>query len=278
MAEDSAGSGAGASETFEPIVNEVSADGMWAAAILGAAIIIVIFGGIFYSSGKGKKGADGIDAGDFQWGEDETEAFAPPAARGEYIEFKKSANVEKAEDLKQLKKCLMQRCYKAIPLLHELQNGAPSADRLYKKGMITDATYERFKHMKAFFDVEFPEVQAEANKLYPGWEKTIWQEANQFFHLKNKQKAEAQGVGARAAQAIGGDDDDDDSIMITSPAKEKGEKGEEKADEGNGKKGPSAGKSKAVDSMNPEQRAEHFRAQLEKEEAKEAKGRKTKSK
>ena len=214
----------------------------------------------------------------FQWGEDETEAFEPPAARQEYINFKRTASVEKAEDLKQLKKSLMQRCFKAIPLLHELQNGAPSADRLYKKGMITDATYERFKHMKEFFDVEFPEVQAEASKLYPGWEKTIWQEANNFYHLRNKQRAEAQGADAKMAHAqhSGGDDDDeDDSLMITSPVKGKKDESDSPLSAEKEQAKPKSKKSKALENMTPEQKAERARAELEKEEdSKDAKGKK----
>ena len=63
MAEDSADNGAGASEPFETIESNVSADGMWAAAILGLAVAVVILGGLFYSS-KGKKGADGLEAGE----------------------------------------------------------------------------------------------------------------------------------------------------------------------------------------------------------------------
>ncbi len=213
-------------------------------------------------------------------GKEETEAFAPPPARKEYIEFEKGANRENPEDIRKLKQKLMQRCYRSIPLLHELQNGAPSADRLYKKGMITDAMYERFKHMKAFFDVEFPEVQREAKLLVPGWEQSIWQQANQYYLVQNKAEAnKSRGVGADGEVTKGKskeqqEEDDDDNIMVTSPAK-KSESIDSASTGNNTNSSKTVEKNrdtKKLKGMSDEQKAEHFAAELVREEAAQNKG------
>jgi hypothetical protein len=96
------------------------------------------------------------------WSDDDATIFVPPAERQEFIDAKAEAIKKKpvAEEVMQaLKKKLMRRTFKQIPLVHELQQQGPSADKLYKKGMITDALHNRYKDMKAYFDVEFPEVQ-----------------------------------------------------------------------------------------------------------------------
>jgi hypothetical protein len=99
----------------------------------------------------------------------------------------------------------MKRAFKQIPLVHELQQQGPSADKLYKKGMITDALHDRYKNMKGYFDREFPEVQAEAEALAPGWGGQIWMQANQLFLNIRRQEMEAQmqsGVSAAEDESI----------------------------------------------------------------------------
>jgi len=85
----------------------------------------------------------------------------------------------------------MRRTFKQIPLVHELQQQGPSADKLYKKGMITDALHDRYKDMKAYFDQEFPLVQQEAEALAPGWGAQIWPQANQLYQNIKRQEQEA---------------------------------------------------------------------------------------
>lgn len=78
-----------------------------------------------------------------------------------------------------LRKLLIKRALKAIPLILSLQNEGQSIDRLYKKGMLTDDMHFRVKELKAFVDQEYQDVQAEANELMEGWGEHVWQQAMQ---------------------------------------------------------------------------------------------------
>ena len=112
--------------------------------------------------------------------------------------------MKKPEDLPlKLKKMLMIRSLKAIPLLYELQNGGPSVDRLYKKGLLKDEMHNRFKELKAFIDTEFPEVQKEAEALAEGWGQIVWPQANQYYNIQKRK-------GGNEDESV---DDDGESII-----------------------------------------------------------------
>ena len=108
-----------------------------------------------------------------------------------------------------LKKALMNRAIHTIPLLYELQTKGPTADRLYKKGVLTDEMHDQLKELKAYIDVEFPEVQEEANKLVSGWGESIWPQANQFYQLYKSRKTNEDGFG--------NDDESTDNISDSIP-------------------------------------------------------------
>ena len=73
------------------------------------------------------------------------------------------------KELDQLRKALMRRAMKTIPILLSLQNEGSSIERLYKKGMLTDDMHFKVKELKDFADKEFGEVQTEADELLEGW-------------------------------------------------------------------------------------------------------------
>ena len=77
----------------------------------------------------------------------------------------------------------MRRAMYAIPVILTLQNSGNSVQRLYNRGMLTDDVYENVKEMKAFVDLEFTEVQMEADDLLPGWGPHIWSEAMRFHQV-----------------------------------------------------------------------------------------------
>ena len=180
-----------------------SEDGVLAAIIFGAAVAIVILGALYF---RGKSSSSG-DGGDLMWLEESSglsaEQFEAPKERQEYIEARAKMDVKKPEDLVKLKKLLMLRSLRTIPLLHELQNGGPSVDRLYKKGLLKDEMHNRFKELKSYIDAEFGEVQKEADLLVEGWGQIVWPQANQYYQIQMSKSGEA-----------GTEDEDDDGESI----------------------------------------------------------------
>lgn len=76
--------------------------------------------------------------------------------------------------------------------------------------------------MKAFFDVEFPTIQTEADALVPGWGQQIWQQANHIYQGKKAQQEKENRAAAGSFY------DDDESLIraddISSVAAEPGAK------------------------------------------------------
>ena len=99
--------------------------------------------------------------------------------REAYIEAKEKSDTS-VDDLKKL---LMKRAIKTIPILLSLQNEGSSIERLYKKGMLTDDMHFKVKELKAFVDQEFQDVQFEADELLEGWGQNIWPQAMQFHQV-----------------------------------------------------------------------------------------------
>lgn len=170
-----------------------------ATLFLGAVVALVILGGVLYKAVLGGKKTNTAEEG-LMWTDDDAHAFSPPNERAEFIAAKRGIDPSDPESTRKLKQALMKRSFQAIPLLLELQVQGPSADKLYKKGMITDAMMDRYKHMKAFFDVEFPEVQVEADALVPGWGQSIWQQANQIYQGRKQQQEKEKLAGTSADQ------------------------------------------------------------------------------
>ena len=91
--------------------------------------------------------------------------FEPPIERANYLAAKEKLDPSKPADLEELRKLLMRRAIKAIPIVVSLQNEGNSIERLYKRGMLTDDMHFKVKDLKAFVDQEFQDVQYEADDL-----------------------------------------------------------------------------------------------------------------
>ena len=87
------------------------------------------------------------------------------------------------EVLDMLKKKLMHRAFKTIPLILEQQEKGALSERLYKKGMMADDTTA----IKNFIDKEIVSVQMEADEIIPGWNESIWAECMSFYNKMKKQ-------------------------------------------------------------------------------------------
>jgi hypothetical protein len=118
-------------------------------------------------------------------------SFQPPQARKDYIEAKKTANPYDPDEKLQLKKLLMLRALKTIPIIFGYEKEAASIDRLYKKGMLTDEMHNQTQELKAYIDKEMEDIKDEAESLVGGWGQSIWSQAVQFHHMIQKQ---AQGA------------------------------------------------------------------------------------
>jgi hypothetical protein len=81
----------------------------------------------------------------------------------------------------------MKRAIKTIPIVLSLQNEGSSIERLYKKGMLTDDMHFKVKEIKNFVDVEFQEIQNEAEELLEGWGQMVWPQAMQFYQMVQNQ-------------------------------------------------------------------------------------------
>jgi hypothetical protein len=120
-------------------------------------------------------------------------SFTPPVERDDFIQAKTKANLKDPLSKDEMRKLLIKRALKAIPIIISLQNEGQSIDRLYKKGMLTDDMHFRIKELKAFVDQEYQDVQAEANELFEGWGEHVWQQAMQF-HMMIQRQLEAAKV------------------------------------------------------------------------------------
>lgn len=110
-------------------------------------------------------------------------AFTPPKEREIYISAKEKFVEGNPTQLEELRKLLMKRALKTIPILLSLQNEGSSIERLYKRGMLTDDMHFKVKEIKAFVDQEFQDIQLEADELLDGWGPAIWQQAMQFHQV-----------------------------------------------------------------------------------------------
>ena len=110
-------------------------------------------------------------------------SFTPPPERAEFIDSKEKFDLSKVSEMEELKKLLMRRAIKTIPILLSLQNEGSSIERLYKRGMLTDDMHFKVKELKAFVDKEFQDIQFEADELVEGWGQHIWPQAMQFHQV-----------------------------------------------------------------------------------------------
>ena len=161
------------SEGQETIQPQKKDDSVLALAILVVAVIIGIFLLVNYWRST-KSSRQSIQA---------NSSFTPPPERAAYLEAKERLDISNPTELDELKKLLMKRALKAIPLVLSLQNEGSSIERLYKKGMLTDDMHFKVKELKAFVDSEFQDVQSEAEGLFEGWGQMIWPQAMQFHQV-----------------------------------------------------------------------------------------------
>ena len=114
-------------------------------------------------------------------------AFKPPQARQDYIDAKKTSNPYDPDEKLQLKKLLMLRALKTVPVIFGYEKEAASIDRLYKKGMLTDDLHNQTQELKVYIDKEVEDVRDEAESLVAGWGQSIWSQAVQFHNMIQKQ-------------------------------------------------------------------------------------------
>jgi hypothetical protein len=137
--------------------------------------IAVVVGTLYMCIGNKKLGLKAVMS--------TSSTFEPPVERAAYLEARAKLDAAKHDDLEVLRKLLMKRAIKAIPLVLSMQNEGNSIERLYKRGMLTDDMHFKVKDLKAFVDQEFQDVQFEADDLLEGWSQQIWSQAMQFHHM-----------------------------------------------------------------------------------------------
>jgi hypothetical protein len=159
-----------------------SDDGHIAIVILVVTIIAVIGGFIVYLR-KNKNRASFRDTFTQNNGSSSSQGFSEPPEKENYLRAKDKCDLANPAQVESLKKLLMHRALKVIPMLLNLQNEGQSVDRLYRKGMLTDDMHFKMKELKAFVDSEVQEVQEEAALLVKGWEAHIWPQAMTFHNV-----------------------------------------------------------------------------------------------
>lgn len=78
--------------------------------------------------------------------------FSPPKEVAEYYQAKETLNKKELEQLNILKKKLMNRAVRVIPIIFSLEREGQSIERLYKKGILTDDIHFNTLAMKNFVD------------------------------------------------------------------------------------------------------------------------------
>jgi hypothetical protein len=151
-----------------PIVKK---DDSFAALTILILAVVVVLAGLAYSwRNKRKSGKATTTVA--------TATFQAPAERNDYITAK--AAWQPGTSTEELKKLLMRRALKVIPMLIQYQNEGQSIERLYKRGMLTDDMHYKVKELKDFFDQVFQVVKSEADELADVWGQYIWEQANYF--------------------------------------------------------------------------------------------------
>lgn len=162
-----------------------SDDGTIAIMILVATVICVVVGFVLHRRKQAAKKSYFRESLKSPSGGAQAQGsgFQEPIEKHTYEDTKATSDLSNPAHVEILKKLLMHRALKVIPMLLNLQNEGQSVDRLYKKGMLTDDMHYKMKEMKTFVDSEVAEVQAEAALLGKGWEQHIWPQAMTFHNV-----------------------------------------------------------------------------------------------
>lgn len=147
-------------------------DGPMAVIILIVTAVIVIAVGLYFW--RGKKAV-----------KSPVSPFVPPVERAQYLEAREKLDASVPSNAEELKKLLIRRALKTIPILLSLQNDGASVERLYKRGMLTDDVHFKMLGLKNYLDQEFQEVRDEAEEFIKGWGGQIWPQAMQFHQVQN---------------------------------------------------------------------------------------------
>ena len=78
--------------------------------------------------------------------------FTPPKEVAEFYEAKETLDKKDLEQLNTLKKKLINRAIRVIPIIFSLEREGQSIERLYKKGILTDDIHFNTLAMKNFVD------------------------------------------------------------------------------------------------------------------------------
>lgn len=121
----------------------------------------------YYNSGKGKNGP-------------ESENWLGRHAEKE--EYQRLCQLDSTDD-DTLRKALMKRVMADVRRMWKLNDERDSVNQLMKNGALSEKIWNAFKQAEKEMEIEFIEVQAEAETFKDGWSQTIIKEAVDFCRL-----------------------------------------------------------------------------------------------
>jgi hypothetical protein len=155
-------------------------DAFLAMAILAIVVVLVTIFGIYFWNNKKEFGFDSSsDSKSYS-------NFTPPIERQEYLDVKDTLDRNDPVEFDTLKKLLMKRAIKSVPIILSLEKESQSIDRLYKKGILTDDIMLQTQEIKSFVEQELKDVKDEAEEFLDGWSEHIWSQAVGFYQLVHK--------------------------------------------------------------------------------------------
>lgn len=91
---------------------------------------------------------------------------------------------------------LLRRAMAMVPHIERVERDRPSVHRLSQNSYIPFSIVDELMEAETLLDGEIKEVQAEAERLRPGWGRAVYAQA---YDIVRRQRAEAQREGERAA-------------------------------------------------------------------------------
>lgn len=155
-------------------------DAFLAMAILSVVVILVTIFGFYLWINKKEFGFESSSNNKSQTN------FTPPIESLTYLDVKDTIDRNDPVELDKLKKLLMKRAMKSVPIILSLEKESQSIDRLYKKGILTDDVMIQTQQIKQFVEKELKDVKDEADEFLDGWGEQIWSQAVGFYKLVEK--------------------------------------------------------------------------------------------
>jgi len=127
--------------------------------------------------------------------DDKTYDFEIPIEVDNYEDLRAS----EPTDPRELPMALLKRAMADIPRIEQLERDHPRMARLFQKGLLPFGLWEQLMEAEQLMDQEVHSVQAEAEKIKPGWGQGVFSQAYQMLRHQREEEVRAAAVEREAA-------------------------------------------------------------------------------